>query len=152
MQPSHLVSIETRRHIVPNPTKTRFGVGDATIDHAAGLPLHSRHSSPPQPPAGFATFESSMPPPASVPAYARTWGDEANIHDSGMLRARLRGDDAPVDLPLKPRWTTYAIVAVILVAFAGVGLSILFAGRTKTLDDLPREEPAAAHDQGSAAQ
>jgi hypothetical protein len=153
MQPSHLVSIETRRHILPNPTRTRLGVGASFIDHAAGVPLRSRHSSPP-PVEQVEQVEQgggqlSVPPQASaIPRYAQSWDDEASLHDSGMLHARIRGNDAPVNLPLKPRWTTYAIVATIVVAFIAVGLSIGFAGRTHTIDGIapgtPAAEPAVA--------
>jgi hypothetical protein len=144
MQPSHLVSIETRRHIVPNPKRTQLGVGDAFIDHAAGMPLDARHSEPP--PFRGPVGDSSMPPPPGVvPRYAQSWDDEASVHDAAMLHARNRVNDAPVDLPLKPRWTTYAIVATIVLAFAAVGLSIALSGRTHTIEGaVPAEAPRPA--------
>ncbi|HEX4337085.1 MAG TPA: hypothetical protein VH062_14305 [Polyangiaceae bacterium] len=113
MQPFPLVSIETRRHVPADPKMTRIGVGEARIDHAAGLPLRARRSAP-----------MVMP--------TADWDEQARVHDGRQLRARMYGTDAPVSLPLKSRSTAFMVAAALLVAFIAVGVSIFFTGISAT--------------------
>jgi hypothetical protein len=90
MQPFPLVSIDARRHLVADPLRTRIGIGEARIDHAAGLPLRARRSAP-------ASHAAPMPAPVRQwDTPVNDWDQQPRIHDAWQLRARTYGTDAPV--------------------------------------------------------
>jgi len=126
MQPFPLVSIETRRHVPADPKLTRVGIGEARIDHAAGLPLRMRRA---------------------APAPATDWDDQPNIHDARRIREQMYGNDAPVDLPLRSRSSSYIVAAALFAAFIAVCVSIFFSGISATTlvtRDAPATRPADA--------
>jgi hypothetical protein len=84
----------------PDPVRTRIGVGEAFIDHAAGMPLQARRP--------------SLPPSA----------DYANVHSANGFQ----WTEDPVDLPLRSRTKTYVIVAALIAAFIAVLVSVVWAG------------------------
>jgi hypothetical protein len=120
MQPFPLVPIESRRHVIANPVRTRFGVGDVRIDHAAGVPLGLRRSH-------LAPRSAPIPP-------STDWDDQPNMHDAGRLRrqASYDEDDSPVVLPMRPRRTVLVIAATLVILFIAVCASIAFSGISAT--------------------
>lgn len=120
MQPFPLVPIESRRHVVGDSVRTRFGVGDVRIDHAAGVPLGLRRSN-------FAPRSTPITPSAD-------WDDQPNIHDGRQLRQQVyfEEDDSPVVLPMQPRRAALVIAATIVILFIAVCASIAFSGVSAT--------------------
>ena len=112
MRPFPLVPIEARRHVVASPVRTRFGLGEYRIDHAAGLPLSVRRSSPPPPSQPLAQGYYTPAPSAPV--------------------QRMRYDDEPVELPLKSSSTIWLIAAAVLVAFVVAIAGMFFSGISTT--------------------
>src|SRR5215475_13200766 len=89
MQPFPLVPIETRRHVVSDPVRTRYGVGEVRIDHAAGVPLGLRRSN-------FAPRSFPVPPTTD-------WDDQPNIHEGRRLRQQsYDSEDDRVVIPMEP--------------------------------------------------
>ena len=126
--PFPLVPIDSRRHVVADPTRTRFGVGEVRIDHAAGVPLRARRL-------------------AATPA--SDWEEQPRFHDGAQLRARAfhPDDDAPVELPLRSRSSSIIVMAGLFLAFVAVCASIFFSGISATTlvkRETPVTEPARA--------
>jgi hypothetical protein len=119
-----VVSVDTRRQILAEPVRTRFGVGDVRMDQAAGMPLRSRRRSMP--------VALPVPMPARPSAVQTSWDDEPNIHDVRLLHQRMQALEAPVDLPLRSRAKTYVTIAALIAAFIGVLVSVVLAGRSAT--------------------
>jgi hypothetical protein len=129
MKPIPLVSIDTRKHLLPDPVRTRLGVGEAFIDHAAGMPLRVRRSAPPVAPV-MASMASYAPPGS-----ANVWDERENVHDPNLLRQPIFANDDPVDLPLQSRTTAYVTMVALIVALLGVVGAILMGGRSTASAD-----------------
>jgi hypothetical protein len=134
-----VVSVESR-HFVADPVRTRMGVGEAFIDHAAGMPHSSRRPSL----TPFAT--QSL-------AYAPASGHAIDSHGYGYVERRNHGQDAPqfaftdepVDLPLRSPTKSYVMIGAVIVAFLAVFLTVaLSGGRATPASDAPAGAPAAA--------
>lgn len=106
--------------MVSDPVRTRYGVGDVRIDHAAGVPLGLRRSN-------FAPRSFPVPP-------ATDWDDQPNIHDARRLYRPAYDDDEDdrVVLPMQPRRTALLIAAAIAILFIVVCASIAFSGISAT--------------------
>jgi hypothetical protein len=149
VQPFRLVSIDARRHVPRDPTRTRIGVGDQFIDHAAGKPLNARQTSP-----RIAATEGAPRYVHGVrdsqdgrhyviaPVSPDDWEDQPNLHDGQRLRDVLDANEAPVELPLRPRARMYLVVAGLLVAFIAMLAGTFFAGATSRVRDVPAVEAA----------
>ena len=99
--------------MVSDPVKTRYGVGEVRIDHAAGVPLGLRRSN-------FAPRSFPVPGPTD-------WDDQPNIHDARRFQGQTYDDlddDDLVVLPMRPRRTALLIAAAIAVLFVIVCASI----------------------------
>jgi hypothetical protein len=144
MGPMPVVSIDRMRHLVPKPVRTRLGVGEAFIDHAAGAPLESRRAS--APPLAPAMILAASAPPASSPALNMMnafhgAGARENVYDPRTQEENVLGQSAapvqfwstddPVELPLRSPRTTYVVVAALIAAFVAVLLSVVFAGGSR---------------------
>ena len=119
IRPFPLVPVEARRHILGDPVRTRLGVGEASIDHAAGLPLEAR---------------ASWPPAQAWANQPRSGGWSETPNHVPMSRYGFTNpNDAPVDLPLRSVSRTVLIGVAILVAFVAVVLGVFFAGFSRTI-------------------
>lgn len=115
-----VVSIDTRKHLLPNSVKTRLGVGEAIIDHAAGIPLRSRRS--PIPP--LAPRTALYAPPTS----SNVLDTHSNLSAPKLLRERFLAYDEPVELPLRSSGAGYVLLATLIAAFVGVLVSVVLKG------------------------
>jgi len=148
VHPSRLIPIE-RRHIPKDATRTRLGVGDQFIDHAAGKPLSARQSFPGIPAPGDDPRDSMSERPTGRhyviapvhPGSSDDWADAPSLHDGERLRDVLHANDAPVDLPLRSRGKTYLVVVGVVAAFIGILVATFFAGATSRVE-APASEPA----------
>jgi hypothetical protein len=123
VEPIPLITINTRKLVLADPVKTRIGVGNMFIDHAAGLPLRSRVQSAP-PAARHPVF---------YPQSASAWDDVARVRDTPVLRQQpWRGVDAPVRLPMRSGVLALLGMIALIAAFAGVLASVYLAGRSAT--------------------
>jgi len=106
---------------VPDPVQTRLGVGEASIDHAAGMPLRARRSVPPAAPG----FDAHAPATS-----ARILHTQAQFEQPHSFGSRtFVYDDDPVELPLRSRTKSYVLVgAVVLALLVALG-SVLLGGR-----------------------
>jgi hypothetical protein len=105
--------------MVSDPVRTRYGVGEVRIDHAAGVPLGLRRSN-------FAPRSFPVPPTTD-------WDDEPNVHDGRRLRHDPYDyDDDRVELPMEPRRTALLIAGAIAILFIVVCASIAFSGISAT--------------------
>lgn len=127
-----MVPIE-RKHLLPAPVRTRVGVGEAFIDHAAGMPLRARESIAPAPPVSTATyatpaFAAALATPVHESWYAQANADALNPSHEYAYREYRYVDDEPVDLPLRPHAKSYAVIAALVAAFVVVLVSVVLAG------------------------
>jgi hypothetical protein len=119
IRPFPLVPVEARRHILGDPVRTRLGVGEVSIDHAAGLPLVARSSRP-------AARDRAVQP------RSRSWSETPN--PAPMPRYGFtHPDDSPVDLPLRSVSRMVLVGVAVLVAFIAVVLGVFFAGFSRTI-------------------
>jgi hypothetical protein len=145
-----LIAIDSRRHIPKDATRTRLGIGDQFIDHAAGKPLSARQSFAgiPAPAddaghsvAGRATSRHYVIAPVHPGSSSEDWADAPSLHDRQKLSEVLHANEAPVDLPLRSRARTYLVIAGIVVAFIAMLAGTFFAGATSQVKE-PVEDPA----------
>jgi hypothetical protein len=140
LQSKPIVSVDAR-HWVPNPVRTRLGVGETFIDHAAGMPLPLRRSSVARVP--FTPHEARYPlhemNAALAPSSLRSAPMPSNIDGMYALQAPNRGLDEPVDLPLRSSRTTYAAVAALVIAFVAVLATVVLAGGTTQASGAPND-------------
>jgi hypothetical protein len=142
VQPSRLVSIDSRKHIPKDATRTRLGVGDQFFDHAAGRSLGARQSfqgisSPAEEPRYAHGVQSSAAGRHYViaPVAPNDWEDQPSLHDRQRLRDVMEANEAPVELPLRSRGKMYLVVAGLLVAFIAMLAGTFLAGATSQLRD-----------------
>jgi hypothetical protein len=152
VQPSRLVSIDSRRHIPKTATRTRLGVGDQLIDHAAGKPLDARQSFPgiPAPPepryADGARNSATGRHYVIAPVAPSDWEDQPSLHDRQRLRDVMDANEAPVDLPLRSRTKMYLVVAGLVVGFIAVLAGTFFAGASSQVHDSAGKDPSHLDD------
>src|SRR5262249_53585079 len=120
--PFPLVPVEARRHILGDPVRTRLGIGDLSIDHAAGLPRDAR---------------SSWPPSSdwAVQPRSRGWSETPNPgrFPASSQPAWKFQDDSPVDLPMRSMSSAVIVAVAVFVAFIAVVLGTFFAGFSRTI-------------------
>ncbi len=105
--------------MVSDPVRTRYGVGEVRIDHAAGVPLGLRRSN-------FAPRSFQVPSTTD-------WDDQPNVHDGRRLRQQTYDvDDDRVVLPMEPRRTALLIAGAIAILLTVVCASIAFSGISAT--------------------
>jgi hypothetical protein len=123
IQPFPLLSVEARKHILGDPVRTRLGIGEHRIDHAAGRPLHGRSSQPPGAPQWV------------IAPRAGGWTETAPENDEPAYAASRwsRPEDAPVELPLQSTSKTVFVAVAVFIAFVAVGISMFFAGLSRTV-------------------
>lgn len=150
VQPSRLVSIDSRKHIPPNPTRTRIGMGEAFFDHAAGRPLNMRQSFQgiPQPSNPSPRYEHGIRSSAAgrhyviAPVAPDDWdAHQPSIHDRDRLQGVMDANEAPVDLPLRSRTRMYFAITGLVVAFIAMLVGTFFAGATTSVDGPPPAGP-----------
>lgn len=116
------------RHVPVDTTRTRLGVGPDSIDHAAGLPLDQRDSSPPPSNEAYSSYE---PAPSS-----QSWAHQEpalQYRDDWSTPFDRMAADAPVQLPLDSRMKTFAIAVVLFLVFGAICVSIVATGISSTV-------------------
>ncbi|HEY6558513.1 MAG TPA: hypothetical protein VI072_14625 [Polyangiaceae bacterium] len=130
-----VVSVESR-HFVSDPVRTRMGVGEAFIDHAAGMPRSARRPSL----TPFATQSVAYAPASGRPVDSREYAERRNY---GEAAPQFAFTDEPVDLPLRSPTKSYVMMGAVIVAFLAVFLTVaLSGGRVAPPSDAPGEVTA----------
>ena len=114
-----------------------MGVGEAFIDHAAGMPLSSRQPST----ASFAMHSVGYAPPPSA-GYAESRA--AHRQQEVLAPPAFAFVDDPVELPLRSRTKSYVTIGAVIAAFLAVFLTVVLSGSRVAPSDAPSESPAPA--------
>ena len=56
------------------------------------------------------------------------WEEEARVHDADVLRASVRANEAPVELPMRSRAVIYVTLAALVAAVIALFVGAAFAG------------------------
>ena len=129
-----VVSVESR-HFVSDPVRTRMGVGEAFIDHAAGMPHSSRHPSL----TPFATQSIAYAPVSGRAIDSREYAESRHYGESAPQFAFT---DEPVDLPLRSPTRSYVMIGAVIVAFLAVFLTVALSGGRAAPSDASGEVTA----------
>ena len=114
-----------------------MGVGEAFIDHAAGMPLSSR-----QPSTSFAMSSVAYAPPSSPRSTESRRTGHRQQESLGFPRFPFVDD--PVELPLRSRTRSYVMMGAVIAAFLAVFLTVVLSGSRVAPSAAPSGPPAPA--------